>query len=453
MRKEILRSMRESMKPDDSVVTELFTKLRHAPAPKREHPIVKSLPILVSACVIIIACVVAYPIFMVGDVLPPEDAPGGSTNGEPREDNEPTYDEKMLLQAWAKYYHYTYKYDASLFLQSEAYELLKHYGFWGEGNYDVVTIHGKGWFVDFGSSSFNVAGNLFQFQNSGLHYMMVFTGETFLTLEEAFIQELLSISDITALVEISRHEYDLTLPLREAYAAYMNLRTGVAHAVWSADDISIEYYGVYGGYEVAELWFGESRLSYASMPYVVADYAFGGFRNIMVLTGDNPIFLSLKEAYEQGLLSKDDIAALHKDHFDYWEQFTPDDPDPDPAQNPDPPQNPEKPVINEAIQSLIGYVETIDTIIGIEEDFEISYYHHSNPGEWLQFFGVGVYIEIDGVIEEYEIRENYNDRTLEIICYRTASHAPAPPSDALYSKPLANGANFDKTKAAVYPYR
>jgi hypothetical protein len=285
---------------------------------------VKWLPMMVSACLIIVACFVAYPFFMTGgDYLPRDGENNSNPNGDlsenpaPGENGEPfdplmPYDEQALLEAWAEYFHVTYRTHYSALVSADNFEIWKHHGFWGEGNYDVVSIRFKEW--DEGMpTAYDFVGYTFYFEIGGAEFMYVYTGETFLSLVNAHKQGLLSLDDIEALWKINKAEFvHPDQKLKEAYAAYRNEL--MSEELYFADDIGLEYYGVWGGYDVAAFWIGE-KPPLSSVITVIGGYNFGRINsNIMVYFGDAN-FVHLGVAHSVGWLSTDDVGALCRDFF------------------------------------------------------------------------------------------------------------------------------------------
>jgi hypothetical protein len=322
---------------------------------------VKWLPMMVSACLIIVACFVAYPFFMTGgDYLPRDGENNSNPNGglnenpAPGENGEPldplmSYDEQALKEAyiefitafWAEKLEDAENGDLSTLtrtrqwscgggsFESIAFELdraktltadeisMVYFGLYN--GFEVVYMYVTDRFVDDAVGVMEVAGYKFSFGSCCQMHLLVYTGETFLLLSEAYEQGLLSRDDIDAIHDAWKTPVERLI---EAYVSFLNIRTGVAHPVYSADDVYVLPYGTYGNYEVAMLTI-ISQMQAVDMEYpddlIIAGLNFGRgrfSRSIAVRTGEAD-FISLSDAYEQGLLSRDDIAAIRISFFGY----------------------------------------------------------------------------------------------------------------------------------------
>ena len=169
---------------------------------------------------------------------------------------------------------------------------------------------------------------------SGSYEMLLHTEVEFIEADEAYEQGLLTDEDAAKMYYYHEHQRDAELipallnpitgdltdgqidALRKDFAEYMR-------DIWSditLDEIHIlKYYGTYDGGEVGVMYSYDYAMTCDEKRIDIAGYEFyleSGSLEILLHTDGG--FITAAEAYEQGLLSDDDIAEMHSHEGVYW---------------------------------------------------------------------------------------------------------------------------------------
>jgi len=207
---------------------------------------------------------------------------------------------EQMLRDYAKYLNNTDNYHRNV--TPDVLYISNYFGTFN-GNI-VVTIWGEGWFGTDDIYSCVIEGYLVAELGSGSHSVVVYTGDTFVRVHEAYEQKLLTYEDIRAMAfSLIRSRYVWRLREIDKIGVDFN------------DVVVVEYYGKHNGHEIVAMGFTGTNLAEKSKKIEVAGYIFElpvGSMNLFYTYG---YFWDLAYAYETGYLTKGTIVSLYAKHF------------------------------------------------------------------------------------------------------------------------------------------
>ncbi|MCL2679442.1 MAG: leucine-rich repeat domain-containing protein [Dehalococcoidia bacterium] len=168
----------------------------------------------------------------------------------------------------------------------------------------VVSVWGKEWAGTADMNPYVIEGYLVAELGSGSQSVMVYTGDTFVGIYEAYGQGLLNYQDIRAMAfSLIRSRY--VWRLRE-----------IDKIEVSFNDVGVvKYYGKHNGHEIVAMGFMDTNLAEEAKEIEVAGYVFklpAGSVNLFYTYG---YFEDLAHAYERSGLTKETIVSLYAKHF------------------------------------------------------------------------------------------------------------------------------------------
>lgn len=209
--------------------------------------------------------------------------------------------------------------------------VVSYYGTYDNGEVTVMTV-GDAHTDD---EKCYVIGNYEFILASGSYEMLLHTDAGFIEADEAYEQGLLSDEDAEEMYYYYEHQRDIELiptllnpitgdltneqieTLREDFVEYMRDRW---KNITIDDEIHIlKYYGTYNSGEVVVMYSNEYAMTCDLNCINIAGYEFyleSGSLELLLHTESG--FIPAADAYEQGLLSDDDIAEMHSHDGVYW---------------------------------------------------------------------------------------------------------------------------------------
>jgi len=244
--------------------------------------------------------------------------PGDSPNTSLITGNEPIIElseerEAEILRAYARFLNADRSWLSSV--KANDLYLSNYHGTYN--GFDVVTVWKKDWVMNAVMNYIEIEGYLVAALPSGSLDVMVYTGNTFVEIREAYEQGFLKYEDLRAMTfQRLRRSYAMQLYWESVNYNYGNEINQSKLAEILDDVIVLNYYGYYNyyGQEIVTMW----RKS-QPMDYLIKEFEIAGYKFTLSSTSLNlqvaGYFNDLADEYEWGSIPKSLIAELYQKHF------------------------------------------------------------------------------------------------------------------------------------------
>jgi len=217
--------------------------------------------------------------------------------------------EKQILEAYAAHMNLTWTGGGKI--TADMLEIHSYFGTFN-GN-DVIVVYGKEWAMDTAMQPIVINGYLVADLPSGSLALMVFDGNRFIEIHEAYRQGMLRDEDLrTMTFQRLRHAYAMQLYWESSsYSGNFNERRfrEIYNNIYVHD-----YYGRTDFGDVVSFWFRDRTLTSFAISTEIGGYLFPSTLGLDIMIQSN-YFECIKEEYERGHIPKSVISELYEKWF------------------------------------------------------------------------------------------------------------------------------------------